>query len=419
MPNSDLGRDNQNRVAASAAEIKIVLLKDPGLMVELKRWVAKDATDHGQIVGDEDLTNEAIFDRLNSDVQFRSVATLLVQRYGYLVPKLNPDSDAGKEHELLIQERVKWAVQHAEEGRAKAHAETEQAIEKARACAERDEQGCPELRTGARLSPRTDYEDQDGEMDLPLRNGPIPPSAPPSAPDGGNPPERAQLMQTAEEYGNDVPQLPFGSPEAGSPITGLMLPNDSRNFVQQAGTNGMAGMNFGADNPAIRGNAELQNALLNISGNDFGGDQLIENQTYSSPLFNGLTGSAGRSFSEQPRRKEVPQPTMVRQPNPYNDIPSLYEMYVQAVPRPATPRRFGIDVFENRRRNPRIIPMDLSAVTDYVVGPSDGLTIDLWGSVSRRFMRTVDREGRVSLPEVGPVFVSGRSLADVQQNLQQ
>ena len=31
----------------------------------------------------------------------------------------------------------------------------------------------------------------------------------------------------------------------------------------------------------------------------------------------------------------------------------------------------------------------------------------------------VDREGRVSLPEVGPLLVSGKSLADVQENLQQ
>ncbi len=49
---------NLSRVAASAAEIKAVLVKDAGLMVELKHWVAKDATDHGQIVGDSDLTNE-------------------------------------------------------------------------------------------------------------------------------------------------------------------------------------------------------------------------------------------------------------------------------------------------------------------------------------------------------------------------
>src|SRR6185437_2285119 len=38
---------------------------------------------------------------------------------------------------------------------------------------------------------------------------------------------------------------------------------------------------------------------------------------------------------------------------------------------------------------------------------------------SQRLNRTVDREGRVSLPEVGPVLVSGKTLASVQQDLQQ
>src|SRR5262249_33065816 len=47
------------------------------------------------------------------------------------------------------------------------------------------------------------------------------------------------------------------------------------------------------------------------------------------------------------------------------------------------------------------------------------LSIDLWGGVSTRMYRVVDREGRVSLPEVGPVLVSGKSLSDVQQTLQQ
>src|SRR6267154_2312598 len=101
---SELGRENLSRAAASATDIKAVLVKDTGLMVELNRWIAKDATGHGQIVSDSDLTDEAVFDRLEMDVQFRSVATLLVQRYGYLVPKLNPDSEADKERELLVQE---------------------------------------------------------------------------------------------------------------------------------------------------------------------------------------------------------------------------------------------------------------------------------------------------------------------------
>src|SRR6202023_2505478 len=55
----------------------------------------------------------------------------------------------------------------------------------------------------------------------------------------------------------------------------------------------------------------------------------------------------------------------------------------------------------------------------YVVGPGDGLSVDLWGGVSQRLYRVVDREGRVSLPEVGPALGGGKSLAEVQENLQQ
>jgi len=117
---SDLALQNLSRVAASAAEIKGVLVKDAGLMVELKHWVARDATDHGQIVSDSDLTNDAIFERLETDIQFRSIATALVQRYGYILPKLNPDSDLAKEHELLIQGRTKWLAQSQEEELAQA-----------------------------------------------------------------------------------------------------------------------------------------------------------------------------------------------------------------------------------------------------------------------------------------------------------
>jgi protein involved in polysaccharide export with SLBB domain len=112
-------------------------------------------------------------------------------------------------------------------------------------------------------------------------------------------------------------------------------------------------------------------------------------------------------------------PEMVRRQSPYAGVPSLYDMYVQAVARPAAPRRFGAEVFENGTRDSQLIPMDLPVGPDYVVGPGDGLSVDLWGGVSQRLYRMVDREGRVSLPEVGPVLVSGKSLAAVQQSLQQ
>ena len=41
---SELGRENLSRAAASATDLKAILIKDAGLMVELKRWIAKDAT---------------------------------------------------------------------------------------------------------------------------------------------------------------------------------------------------------------------------------------------------------------------------------------------------------------------------------------------------------------------------------------
>src|SRR5271168_3097588 len=82
-------------------------------------------------------------------------------------------------------------------------------------------------------------------------------------------------------------------------------------------------------------------------------------------------------------------------------------------------KRYGAEVFENGTRDSQLIPMDVPAGPDYVVGPGDGLSIDLWGGVSHRIYRVVDREGRVSLPEVGPLLVSGKSLAEVQESLQQ
>src|SRR5712691_4424636 len=108
---SDLSQENLSRVAASATQIRTVLVKNEGLLVELKRWVAKEATDNGQVVDDSDLTYPAIFQRLEQDVAFRSVVTRLLQRYGYLLPTSNPDSDFAKEKELVLKERARRQVQ--------------------------------------------------------------------------------------------------------------------------------------------------------------------------------------------------------------------------------------------------------------------------------------------------------------------
>src|SRR3974390_2316616 len=72
---SDLAKDNLEYVAASSVQIREVLVKDAGLFVELKRFVAKEASDNGQMVQEANLSDQAIFERLERDIKFRSIAT--------------------------------------------------------------------------------------------------------------------------------------------------------------------------------------------------------------------------------------------------------------------------------------------------------------------------------------------------------
>lgn len=118
------------------------------------------------------------------------------------------------------------------------------------------------------------------------------------------------------------------------------------------------------------------------------------------------------------REAQTAQHGLQHRPNPYADVPSLYDLYWQYSAQPTTAERFGADVFRNGTGNFDDLPMDMPVGPEYVLGPGDGVTIELWGGVSERLLRVVDREGRVALPEVGVVEVSGRSLGEVQRLVQ-
>ncbi len=430
QPSSDLTSRNLSRVAASAAEIKTVLVEEAGLMVEVRRWVAKDATAHGQVVSDKDLSTDAIFVRLETDIQFRSAITTLVQQYGYLVPKLNPESDQAKEHLLLVQERTKWIAQSQEEERGQARqrlaagqAASQNSGDRTQSstiCNLQGEQSCNALQNGGSQSP---------QREAPAEQSPamVAPGNPNSGPLRGNVVDgRTQLtdMQTGSSG-----FLPL----SGSSGVGLMDASYGygSNFP---GMNGSAS-GFGADN----GQASLSNryaAAFNGGGAGANGGMGLSgmelNASNELSDLNGMNGPPGDMMMRnssvvqlqppgQPRMNNavLQAPNMVRKQSPYSDIPALYDMYMQAAPQPSTPQRFGSAVFENGTRNLQWMPMDMPAGPDYVVGPGDGLTVNLWGGVSQRLYRTVDREGRISLPEVGPVLVSGKSLTDLQEGLQQ
>ena len=178
-----------------------------------------------------------------SDVKFRSIATQLLQRYGYLVPKMNPNSEAGKEQELLIAERAKWIAQQEEEERAQERAKAEQALQQARACGQTQAQvvtDCSGQQQGLGTSGQGRPTGQGNQQNAPTGT----PGAPPSQtnpfqqlqPNQQNLPtgnanllEAAQLMQS----GGDSTGL-FSGQANGSPNLALALNQGSLNGTNLA-----------------------------------------------------------------------------------------------------------------------------------------------------------------------------------------
>ncbi len=437
VPQSELGRENLTRVSASVGQLVAILHRDPGLMVELKRWAAKDATDHGQLISDSDLTDEAIFDRLENDIPFRSVATALVRKYGYLQPSINPDSPLAKEQDLIMQERAKWVAQDEEAQRAKARQlQEQQDLYQTQYCDPRT-RNCPTQSYGNNDEVQQYPQQQPGTNQLPsdvpgLQN---PISIPPTLPYG--PPQR----NAPSNDGTDLLRTNGEDPSAQPQQSGGFGGSSQYGQNSEAQDGGQSSRN---SDTAMRGQRQANESEDLSMDSDFAGDGsgqgMYGNST--SPYGNTGTSSAnsynrnsytsgnrtspynyGNSYSatlsaRRAREAVSPGQRLLRRPNPYQEIPSLYDMYLQAAARPPAVERFGMQVFENGTRDLQMIPMDLPVGPEYVLGPGDGISVDLWGGVSRRFYRVVDREGRLSLPEVGPLLVAGKSLAQVQESVQ-
>lgn len=384
---SALARENLNEVAAPAMQIKAILLQDPGLMVLLKDWVAEDATDHGQVLTVDDLTDAAIYERLETDVQFRSIATRLVQKYGYLMPEVNPTSQMGQQQLMVMQERAKLVAQQDQQSPTQQHTSNAQpAASATAACAQAPSFCVPQAAAPATAAPVLPTAG-------PATASPLVP-APPLEPSPISPGDRVSLQRAG-----------YMPSQSGGDLATLGL------------TDGSSAANPFASSQALDPAAALDVPTSFLGGPPAGPNPQLETLSPAHPASSPLI--AGRPFTDAGQPSASTEPSLVRAADPYRDIPSLYDMYLQATPQPAMPARFGFAVFENGIRDPQSIPMDLPVGPDYVVGPGDGLAIDLWGGMSQRLYGTVDREGRISLPEVGPVLVAGKSLGQVQQTVQQ
>ena len=389
----DIVTDNLDRVAASAEQILDFLSRDAGLMVEFKRLLAQDAGAAGQLLDETDLTDTAVTERLKEDLRARVLATRLLRRYGYLLPKVNPDSDLGAEHALVLQDRA-YAIAHAAD-----HNAEPRALPPATQTSSCD----PERFADCDFSPRETNRTFSPVESPEQQNFPAEQTNPydsyPAAP------ARKDAPQAPRELRADLSASDAGETLLASLPQGGFDPSSSSSNPRGSG----AARDM--ENTAPSSSGELASSQTGPFSQPENRSGLRAGRNTSDRKVSSLASSEFSAAAVEPVR-------MVHRPNPYADVPSLYDLYVQAVAPLQHSQRFGLDVFQRDRPNTGALPMDLPVGPDYVVGPGDGLSIDLWGGVSQRLFRTVDREGRLLLPEAGPLLVSGKSLGEVQDAVQ-
>ena len=135
---------------------------------------------------------------------------------------------------------------------------------------------------------------------------------------------------------------------------------------------------------------------------------------------NGEKGQVQKSpeYYQQPDTR--PQPTLQQQPTQqqsdqqesmtYDD----YD-YLQLEPKQGK-KVFGRDIFNNK--NLTFEPqMNIATPQNYVLGPGDKLIIDIYGASQESLSLTVSPDGDITVPECGPIHVSGLTVSSAQARI--
>ncbi|HEX5433864.1 MAG TPA: SLBB domain-containing protein [Candidatus Angelobacter sp.] len=137
-------------------------------------------------------------------------------------------------------------------------------------------------------------------------------------------------------------------------------------------------------------------------------------------------GEMGNGAAKQRGQREQMQEGKAGRPEqgqyPLRNLPALRDLYKQAVNPPEKLERFGAALFRNSvataEKSGNKAPADVPASSDYIIGPGDQLVVEYWGRSTQRLQLTVDREGRIILPEAGGLVVAGRTLSEAQDMIQ-
>jgi len=80
-------------------------------------------------------------------------------------------------------------------------------------------------------------------------------------------------------------------------------------------------------------------------------------------------------------------------------------------------RPFGFEFFMTAGVRLITDRKDVPVPPKYVVGPGDEIRILLWGRVNAQYDLTVDRDGKITVPQIGPIYVAGQTFEDVSKQV--
>ena len=212
-------------------------------------------------------------------------------------------------------------------------------------------------------------------------------------------------------------------------ISGDDLQSMGSSVPQQDAPNSLSSSLSSAGSSVVRDDDAAETALSSgagmsagMSGGSPSSSENVDSES-AAPLSRPV--DRGQSVEETPRRQEkvnasTDLPRVLRRPAPY-DLQSLRDLYTQIPAETTRLTRFGSDVFRNRNTSnvangvsSKGTPLDVPLGPDYVVGVGDTLTINLWGGVTQSITRSVDRDGRIFLPEAGSIQIAGLSLGQAE-----
>ncbi len=143
-----------------------------------------------------------------------------------------------------------------------------------------------------------------------------------------------------------------------------------------------------------------------------------ERQTYESPVIydsdsssliqvpDTLQKQSAPKTTKSPKKSQKPETpeTPEKKPTDQNGLTPFEDL-----------KPFGTELFGGPREGTP--PDDIATASDYILGPGDNLIVSLWGQVENEYTLTVDREGRVFVPQVGEVIAWGHTLAAFQDQM--